>query len=69
MKKLVCIATFTMILFSCQNQAQPKKSETNMTTPEVIKENIYQFKVEDLSGKVFDFATLKGNSTAPNHRR
>lgn len=31
-----------------------------MTTPEVIKENIYQFKVEDLSGKVFDFATLKG---------
>ena len=60
MKKLVCIATFTMILFSCQNQAQPKKSETNMTTPEVTKENIYQFKVEDLSGKVFDFATLKG---------
>jgi glutathione peroxidase len=60
MKKLVCIATFTMILFSCQNQAQPKKSETNMTIPVVTKENIYQFKVEDLSGKVFDFATLKG---------
>jgi glutathione peroxidase len=40
-----------MILFSCQNQAQPKKSETNMTTPEVTKENIYQFKVEDLSEK------------------
>jgi len=60
MKKLVCFATFTMILFSCQNQAQPKKSETNMTTPAVNKENIYQFKVEDLSGKVFDFASLKG---------
>ena len=60
MKKLVCIATFTMILFSCQNQAQPKKSEINMTTPTVNKENIYQFKVEDLSGKVFDFASLKG---------
>ena len=60
MKKLLSIATFTMILFSCQNQAQPKKSETNMTTPEVTKENIYQFKVEDLSGKSFDFATLKG---------
>ncbi|MFV8353929.1 glutathione peroxidase [Flavobacterium sp. XS2P14] len=60
MKKLVCIATFTMILFSCQNQAQPKKSEANMTTPQVTKENIYQFKVEDLSGKSFDFATLKG---------
>ncbi|MFV8363043.1 glutathione peroxidase [Flavobacterium sp. ZT3P35] len=60
MKKLLSIATFTMILFSCQNQAQPKKSETNMTTQEVTKENIYQFKVEDLSGKSFDFATLKG---------
>ena len=60
MKKLVCFATFTMILFSCRNQAQPKKSETNMTTPAVTKENIYQFKVEDLSGKVFDFASLKG---------
>ncbi len=60
MKNLVCIATFAMILFSCQNQAQPKKSETNMTTPVVAKENIYQFKVEDLSGNIFDFATLKG---------
>ena len=60
MKKFVCFATFTMILFSCQNQAQPKKSETNMTTPTVTKENIYQFKVEDLSGKSFDFASLKG---------
>lgn len=60
MKKLVCIATFTMILFSCQNQAQPKQSEINMTTPTVTKENIYQFKVEDLSGKSFDFASLKG---------
>lgn len=60
MKNLVCIATFAMILFSCQNQAQPKKSETNMTTPLVAKENIYQFKVEDLSGKSFDFASLKG---------
>ena len=60
MKKFVCFATFTMILFSCQNQAQPKKSETNMTIPTVTKENIYQFKVEDLSGKSFDFASLKG---------
>ena len=60
MKNLVFIATFALILFSCQNQAQPKKSETNMSTPSIAKETIYQFKVEDLSGKSFDFASLKG---------
>lgn len=60
MKNLVFSATFALILFSCQNQAQPKKSETNMGTPYVAKETIYQFKVEDLSGNSFDFASLKG---------
>ena len=34
-------------LWSCQNQAQKK-------------ETIYQFKVQDLAGDEFDFATLKG---------
>lgn len=60
MKNLVFIATFALILFSCQNQAQPKKSETNMSTPSIAKETIYQFKVADLSGNTFDFASLKG---------
>ncbi|MBG6062652.1 glutathione peroxidase [Flavobacterium sp. CG_9.1] len=60
MKKLVFAATCTLLLFSCQNQAQPKKSETTMKTPTITKETIYQFKVEDLSGKSFDFASLKG---------
>ena len=31
-----------------------------MSTPTIAKETIYQFKVEDLSGKSFDFASLKG---------
>jgi glutathione peroxidase len=26
----------------------------------MTKQNIYQFKVEDLSGNTFDFASLKG---------
>lgn len=60
MKNILFTATCALLLFSCQNQAQPKKSETNMSTPLVIKETIYQFKVEDLSGNVFDFASLKG---------
>lgn len=60
MKNLVYIATCALMLFSCQNQAQPQKSENKMSTPLVTKETIYQFKVEDLSGKTFDFSTLKG---------
>lgn len=60
MKNLIYIATFALVLFSCQNQAQPKKSEKIMSTAVTAKENIYQFKVEDLSGKTFDFSTLKG---------
>ena len=60
MKNLVYIATCALMLFSCQNQAQPQKSENKMSTPVVAKETIYQFKVEDLSGKSFDFASLKG---------
>ena len=46
MKKIV-VAVTAMFFFNIQIQAQ-------------VKQNIYQFKVEDLSGKTFDFASLKG---------
>lgn len=46
MKKIIT-AVCVIFLFSIQIQAQ-------------VKQNIYQFKVEDLSGNTFDFATLKG---------
>ena len=45
-------------LWSCQNQAQKKEITTIATS--MTKETIYQFKVQDLSGDEFDFATLKG---------
>ena len=61
MKNLLLIASCALFMFSCQNQAQSKESKTNMSaTAAVAKENIYQFKVQDLSGDTFDFATLKG---------
>lgn len=47
------------MLFSCQNQAQNKKKTMETTAP-ALTETIYQFKVTDLYGKPFDFATLKG---------
>lgn len=60
MKNVLLLASCALLLFSCKNQAQPQKSETNMSAPLVAKETIYQFKVEDLSGNSFDFASLKG---------
>ena len=45
-------------LWSCQNQAQ--KKETIPIATSMTKETIYQFKVQDLAGDEFDFATLKG---------
>ena len=56
MKNLLFLATCTILLFSGKMEAQAnKKNEAKMT-----KETIYQYKVEDLSGNTFDFASLKG---------
>ena len=60
MRNVLIIATCALTLFSCQNQAQPKQSHDIMSAENVVKETIYQFKVEDLSGEIFDFASLKG---------
>ena len=50
-------------MLSCQNQAQnqgntAQKKDNKTTTME--KQTIYQFKVTDLYGNEFDFASLKG---------
>ncbi|AWG25676.1 glutathione peroxidase [Flavobacterium kingsejongi] len=63
MKKIIMAACSIVLLISCQqNQAQKEVAEATTTenqTP-MAKETIYQFKVKDLSGKEFDFASLKG---------
>ncbi|WP_425402316.1 glutathione peroxidase [Flavobacterium tegetincola] len=43
-----------------ENNAQNKKQTAIKTEKTMEKQDIYQFKVTDLSGKEFDFATLKG---------
>ncbi|RUT68144.1 glutathione peroxidase [Flavobacterium cupreum] len=60
MKKILFLAYGMLFLFSCQNQAQTNKIKTPKTEKVMTKETIYQFKVEDLSGNPFDFASLKG---------
>ncbi|KLT70338.1 MULTISPECIES: glutathione peroxidase [Flavobacterium] len=60
MKKVLFMVYGALFLFSCQNQAQTNKTKTPKTDNVMAKETIYQFKVEDLSGNPFDFASLKG---------
>lgn len=60
MKNCLAIASFLMLFLSCQNQAQTSLSKTSAMDAQAIKQNIYQFKVTDLYGAPFDFATLKG---------
>jgi glutathione peroxidase len=56
MKNLLFLATCTVLLFSGTIQAQANKKQAK----QMKKETIYQYKVEDLSGNTFDFASLKG---------
>ncbi|UPQ79050.1 glutathione peroxidase [Flavobacterium azooxidireducens] len=58
MKSSFLIIFSCFMLMSCQNQAQTKKENT--ATETTMKQSIYTFKVEDLEGKEFDFASLKG---------
>ena len=56
--KIASITCCILFLFSFQNKAQ----NTNIPSVDgsIKKQNIYQFKVKDLSENVFDFASLKG---------
>ena len=62
MRKSLLVTCSLLLLWSCQNQAQINKSnKKSMETTEAIStETIYQFKVKDLYGEEFDFASLKG---------
>lgn len=59
MKKLVLIFGLSL-LFSCKNQAQEAAVVKPLNTNTMSKETIYSYKVNDLSGSEFDFASLKG---------
>lgn len=59
MKKILLILSFCT-LFSCKNQAQETTVKKPLNTTPLTKETIYSFKVNDLSGNEFDFASLKG---------
>ena len=49
-----------LLLFSAGSQAQTKTNRNDQTNKTKMSQSVYQFKVEDLNGKEFDFASLKG---------
>lgn len=61
MKKLALLGFLAFSFIRCmENNAQNKPQTASKTGEKMEKQSIYQFKVTDLSGKEFDFATLKG---------
>lgn len=59
MKKITFIVCSIFCLLGTQVEAQTK-TKLSKKDKVMAKETIYQFKVEDLSGNAFDFASLKG---------
>ncbi|KDN55570.1 glutathione peroxidase [Flavobacterium seoulense] len=60
MKKIVFTLCAALLLSGGFVHAQSKKNDKIKKEKAVDTQSIYQFKVEDLSGETFDFATLKG---------
>jgi len=58
MKNTFIYALGLFLFWSCQGQN--KENKQNKSEVIMEKQTIYQFKVEDLSGKAFDFTSLKG---------
>lgn len=59
-KKTVLMVCGAVLLLSSKLQAQTSKNKISKADKIMEKETIYQFKVQDLSGDTFDFASLKG---------
>lgn len=60
MKKILLIALGALLCCAAPVMAQSKKKTANTPQKTMEKATIYQFKVTDLYGNPFDFATLKG---------
>ena len=57
MKKLILLTLPLFFLWSTKSECQTRKNKAKKI---MQKQTIHQFKVDDLSGKTFDFASLKG---------
>lgn len=58
MKKIVQLLTLTILIFSCQNNAQVTQSNSKEIPMKLA--SIYDYEVKDLEGNLFRFSDLKG---------
>jgi len=63
MKKILFMLFGAAVLSATGLNAQTSNNKLSKKDKTMAKETIYQFKVEDLSGDTFDFASLKGKKT------
>jgi len=60
MKKTLLLLCFPLVFLALNCHAQNNGTAATKNQETMKKENIYQFKVHDLEGNVFDFSSLKG---------
>ncbi len=61
MKKLIAVFSILLLVSSCKSEKKEKKViDKDELKKEVVKGNIYDYKVFNLVGKEFDFSVLKG---------
>jgi glutathione peroxidase len=60
MKNTITAFSIALLFMGTSIQAQTNSTSKKTENETVMDQSIYQFKVEDLSGKTFDFASLKG---------
>jgi len=60
MKNTVSALAIALLLTGVSVQAQNNSAAKKTKNQTIMDQSIYQFKVEDLNGKTFDFASLKG---------
>jgi glutathione peroxidase len=63
MRKILSIIVATLVLMSCKNQEENLKNKASIGDKIAANksgESIHQFKVKDINGNEFDFASLKG---------
>ncbi len=59
MRKVSQLLLLSLLFWNCQGNSQNDQKNNSKNT-NMEKQTIYQYKVEDLTGKSFDFATLRG---------
>lgn len=61
MKKLITVLTLVLLISSCKSEKKELKViDKEQSNKEIVRGNIYDYKVKNLVGEEYDFSKLKG---------